>query len=136
MLNYFITNELFIEVNNRIGVTAAITEILDKSGISLYSFAAHCYGSIAYMYVVTNDNERALTELKEVQDVRQVIENQVIFIERERWTEHTWTNIASALLNNNIEIDHFYATRANQRPYFVLATLDNHRAADCVTQCE
>ena len=135
MINYFITNELFLEVNNRTGLTAAVVDILTKAGVLIESFAAHSYCSMAYMYLVTDDNEQAIAELEQLSDVRTVNENQVLFFEKNNWSDQTWSNIATALCNNNIEIDHFYSTATRQTPYFVLSTLDNHRAADCVSTC-
>lgn len=135
MINYFITNELFIEVNNRTGLTAAVVDTLTQAGVMIESFAAHSYGSMAYMYLVTDDNAQAVSELEQLSDVRQVHENQVLFFEKVNWSDQTWSNIATVLCNNNIEIDHFYSTATNHTPYFVLSTLDNHRAADCVSNC-
>ena len=135
MLNYFITNELFLEVNNRTGLTAEVVDCLTKSGIMLDSFSAHSYGSKAYMYLVTDNNQNAAKELTKLVDVREINENQVLFVEKDNWSEQTWASIAKVLCKNNIEIDHFYSTGTNRTPYFVLATLDNHRAADCMSKC-
>lgn len=135
MLNYFITNELFIEVNNRLGLTAIVVAALTRAGIMIESFSAHSYGRMAYLYLVTDNNDAAIKQLEEVRDVRQVNETQVLFFENSHWGDDTWSNIATALYRNNIEVDHFYSTASYHVPYFVLATLDNHRAVDCVKAC-
>ena len=132
MINYFLTSELQLEVKNSTGLAAQIVDQLASNGIVVEAFSAHSLGTAAFVFLVTDDNIGAASMLKQMSDVIQVTENPVVFIEKTNWSMVGYQKISHALSNNAVEINHFYSTTTNNKPYFVINTSDNQLTAHLI----
>lgn len=132
MNNYFVTSEIQLDVNNNTGLAAQIIDQLASHGISVEAFSAHGFGSGAHIFLVTDDNSTATTALQSINDVIQITENPVLFIEKSNLPENGYQRISQTLSENNVAINHFYGTTTNNKPYLVINTSNNELTASLI----
>lgn len=133
MNNFFLSHELQIEVSQISGMEDQITSHLSKHSISIESISIHTHENNNFVYLVTSDNHLASQILKKLPETKQVTENSVIFLEKKHWNNHLHLELSQALQRHHVSINHAYSASANNKPYFVLSTSNNHEAAQLIS---
>ena len=79
MHNFFLSNELQLEVNSCSGLTSQIIEHLSQHDIQIESLSAHTFDRVSFIFLVSDDNILASQMLKKLPGIKKVTEKSVIF---------------------------------------------------------
>lgn len=132
MNNFFLSHELQLEVNQICGIEDQITSHLSEHHICIESISTHTFKHGTFIYMVTSNNWLASQLLKKLPVIKQVTENSVIFLEKKHWSNDLHLELSQALQRHHVHINHAYSASANNKPYFVLSTSNNHEAAQLI----
>ena len=115
------TKQLSIFLENRVGRTKEVIEILSKEGINILAFTIADSAEFGILRLIVSDEEKALNLLKNAHI--SVIPTDVLWIEIDDKVG-ALVETLSKLEKNNISIEYMYICHCNNTPYIVIRPID------------
>ena len=115
------TKQLSIFLENRVGRTKEVIEILSKEGINILAFTIADSAEFGILRLIVSDEEKALNLLKNAHI--SVIPTDVLWIEIDDKVG-ALVETLSKLEKNNISIEYMYLCHCNNNPYIVIRPID------------
>ena len=115
------TKQLSIFLENRVGRTKEVIEILSKEGINILAFTIADSAEFGILRLIVSDEEKALNLLKNAHI--SVIPTDVLWIEIDDKVG-ALVETLSKLEKNNISIEYMYICHCNNKPYIVIRSID------------
>lgn len=125
-----IVDELVVVTPNEVGTLGEITDGLVSAGIGIIHLCAYVKGGQGHFMVITSDNERAASLMKEMG--YEINKTQTIEIEFEN-KPGTLAPIAKRLGDNGIDIEYIFGTSADGGKVLgIMTTSDNQMALELI----
>ena len=115
------TKQLSIFLENRVGRTKEVIEILSKEGINILAFTIADSAEFGILRLIVSDEEKALNLLKNAHI--SVIPTDVLWIKIDDKVG-ALVETLSKLEKNNISIEYMYICHCNNKPYIVIRPID------------
>ena len=127
-----LTKELHFEIPNETGLVGQITATLAVAGVYIIHMSAYTVKTKGYFQIITRDNQKARTALKDL--APKAVERDVVVVEFENKVG-TLSPVARLLGSNNIEVHYVYGTSGDGfKIVGVFSTNNNAKAVKIINQ--
>lgn len=125
-----IVNELVVVTPNEAGTLGEVTDGLISAGINIIHLCAYVKGGQGYFMVITTDNEKAASLMKEMG--YEINQAQTLEIEFEN-KPGSLAPIARKLGDSGIDIEYIFGTSADgEKVLGIMTTSDNQMALELI----